>query len=129
MFIRDLQIVQNWGPCIISDAFPGKYIHRNQSQKNVFSGKNLINSNANIDTKNILQYRVQEKYSTTNYIKTYHRFRSYFPQTAEIMFFFKSNRKASNKEKKPMLSICTVANPEFPGKMACLSIILINKTV
>ena len=28
-----------------------------------------------------------------------------------------------------MLSICSVGNPEFPGKMACLYIILINKTV
>ena len=116
MFIRDLQIVQRWGPCIISDAFPGKYIHRNQSQKNVFSGKNLINSNANIDTKNILQYRVQEKYSTTNYIKTCHRFRSYFPQTAEIMFSFKSNRKASNKERNQCCRFALLQIQNFPGK-------------
>ena len=60
------------------------------------------NSDANIDTKNILQYKVQEKYSTTNYIKTCHRFHSYFPQKAgNIMLSFKSNSKASNKEKKP----------------------------
>ena len=33
MFIQDLQTVQNWGACIICDAFLGKYINRNQSLK------------------------------------------------------------------------------------------------
>ena len=32
------------------------------------------------------------------------------------MFSFKGNSKTSNKEKNPMLSICSVGNPEFPGK-------------
>ena len=60
------------------------------------------NSNANIDTKNILQYRVHEKYSMTNYIKTCHSFRSYFPQnTGNILCSFKGNSKTSNKKKKP----------------------------
>ena len=75
------------------------------------------NSNANIDTKNILQYRVQEKYSTASY--TWHRFRSNFPQKAgNIIFSFKGNSKTSKKQKIPMLSIYSVGNPEFPGKMA-----------
>ena len=64
----------------------------NASGNGIFSGKNLANSNANIGTKKIIQYRVQEKYSTTNYIKTYHRFRSYSPQNAgNITFSLKSN--------------------------------------
>ena len=45
------------------------------------------------------------------------------------MLSFKSISKTSNKEKTPILSICSAGNPEFPGKMACLYIILINKTV
>ena len=44
-------------------------------------------------------------------------FRLYFLQKAgNIMFSFKGNSKTSNKEKNPMLSICSVGNPEFPGK-------------
>ena len=45
------------------------------------------------------------------------------------MLSFKTTSKISNKEKKTILSICSVGNPEFPGKMVCLYIILINKTV
>ena len=39
MFIRDLQTVQNWGPCTLSDAFLGKYIQfieKSLQQKHVF---------------------------------------------------------------------------------------------
>ena len=67
------------------------------AKKTTKNKKQKKNSNANIDTKNILQYTVQEKYFTTN-IKTCQHFRSYFPQKAgNIMFSFKSNNKASNK--------------------------------
>ena len=38
------------------------------------------------------------------------------------MFSFKSNSKTSDKEKNPNAA-------EFPGKMACLYMILINKRV
>ena len=113
---------------VVQNLFGQKSIYRffqrflwkilgNASGNGIFSGKNLANSNANIDTKNILQYRVHEKYSTTSYIKTCHRFRSYFPRKAgNIMFSFKSNSKASNTEKIPVLPIAVLEIQDFRGK-------------
>ena len=49
------------------------------SDNGIFSYWNLTNSNAN----NILQYRVQKKYLIINYIRTCHRFHSFFLEKTE----------------------------------------------
>ena len=75
------------------------------------------NSTANIDTKNILQYKIQEKYSTTNYIKTCHAFGSYFPQKHEMLCFpLKTTARYIIRKKPQCRRFAVLKIQNFAGK-------------